>query len=72
MKTTPVSSKASEERFAWRCYAIWWFDALALLVIMIAMSARKAFQGHQTDHSEDFVSESSDHDHDLAGLHSAA
>lgn len=62
MKTTHDSSQASETKFAWRCYAIWWLDALALLVIMIIMSACRGFQDRRPQPSADIVESEFAHD----------
>jgi len=64
MKTAHESSKGSEVKCAWRCYVIWWFDALALLAIMLLMSARKVLlqrtYTHQTKASHDLEEHDAD------------
>jgi hypothetical protein len=50
MKTTRDSSEA---KFAWWCYAIWWLDALTLLVIMIVVSAFRMVQDRRIEASKD-------------------
>ncbi len=69
MKTTLNTQKASEAKPVWKCYAIWWLDALALLIIMMVMSVRKAFEEKQPSFShEPSVDE---HEGEMALLNSA-
>ena len=72
MKTAHETSKGSEVRCAWRCYVIWWADALALLFIMLVMSLRKALLQRNYSHLADTPSDPEDHDAEWVTAHSAA
>jgi hypothetical protein len=64
MKTAHETSKGSEVKCAWRWYAIWWLDALALLAIMLVMSVRKAFLQQTYTHQMEAPADPEDHDAD--------
>jgi hypothetical protein len=53
MKTSLNTQKASDAKPAWKCYAIWWLEALALLFIAVLMSLRHAFQENRPSFSHE-------------------
>jgi hypothetical protein len=70
MKTTHVTSKGSEAKSVWQCYMIWWFDALALLVIIMVMSLRRIFLQQPFTHQVNQSAAPEEHDAEWAAAHS--